>query len=216
MNELFYFAGLYRIFHPCLFSADFTTHKVGPTTDRMWVHNASQYPDDTVRQLVRFASLVSDVRDVQVDVKDCNRAYRGRAYRSIPAIARAHARARYLVVIRIGAPSLFPCTNEVTSIRWTTVEGDDVSPAMRVRATRKGLQFERPVALRHPYGGTSAPVITYRDWREALVGVAAHEFHHVDQYRFGRRVSEVACERRALLVLVRWRDDAAISSREIE
>jgi len=76
---------------------------------------------------------------------------------------------------------------------------------MRLHVTKNGMQLERPLTLRHPYGGKNAPLITYHDWREALVGVAAHEFRHVDQYRFGQRVSEIACERAAVAMLRQWR-----------
>lgn len=175
----------------------------------MWIRNTSRYPNLDVRFLLGFAASHVDVRGVQVNVKNSRCCYAGRAYPSIPSMARANARARYLVVIRVGAPSCFPCTNEVTSVRWVPSDGEEVTPEMRLRLAKGALRFEQPVVRRHPYGGVTAPLLTYADWREALVGVAAHEFCHVEQYRDGLPVSEIACERAALTALECWRDQRA-------
>jgi hypothetical protein len=50
----------------------------------------------------------------------------------------------------------------------------------------------------------TAPPITVRDWREALVALAAHEACHVRQFREGLRRSELAAERWSKSVLESW------------
>jgi len=141
----------------------------------MWIRNTSRYPTNEVRELLRFAAQLSDVHDVQVNVKNCSGAYAGRAYPGIPAIARAHARANFLVTVRIGAPERFPKTNLVTEHRWKkTTEGTTPDPTCRTRI-RNGVQ-EHEITTTHPYGGQASPFLEYQDWREALIAVAAHEF----------------------------------------
>jgi hypothetical protein len=52
-----------------------------------------------------------------------------------------------------------------------------------------------------------SPEIELASWQEALVAVAAHEAAHVDQYRRGLPVSEVACNVHAARVLAAFRDE---------
>ena len=54
-----------------------------------------------------------------------------------------------------------------------------------------------------------APAIEVACWREALVTVAAHEAHHIHQYRRGLPRSEVACERFDAWILERYRASRA-------
>jgi hypothetical protein len=42
-------------------------------------------------------------------------------------------------------------------------------------------------------------------WREALVGIAAHEAKHIEQYRLGQPRSEVVCEQFEARALARYR-----------
>lgn len=138
----------------------------------MWIRNTSQCPDSEVRSLVRFASMLSDAHDVQVNVKNSRFVYAGRSYRRIPAIGRAHPRAQYLVVVRIGAPKVFPCTNEVTTIRWTMVEDDRPDSDSRLRVTKEGLRWNdaRPAGI--PLGAAarrSSPItIGAKRWLASL------------------------------------------------
>lgn len=53
--------------------------------------------------------------------------------------------------------------------------------------------------------GSRWPVYRTHDWRELLVVVAAHEAKHVEQFRDGRPLSEVACEHWARHRLSRYR-----------
>lgn len=46
-----------------------------------------------------------------------------------------------------------------------------------------------------------------RDWREALVLVAAHEAKHIEQYKERKPRSEVACEHFAVYMLGRYRNE---------
>ena len=50
------------------------------------------------------------------------------------------------------------------------------------------------------------PFFTFRDWRERLVHIAAHEARHVHQFRHGKSCSEVDCERFAAMALARYRE----------
>lgn len=50
-----------------------------------------------------------------------------------------------------------------------------------------------------------APLVTFGSWQEELVHVAAHEAHHVRQYRRAGVQSEIAAERTAGRRLTAWR-----------
>jgi hypothetical protein len=115
-------------------------------------------PEVEVAALVRLAAQGIDPGDVSVWVKNCNRAFAGRAY----------FEARHCVV-RIGHPSCFPIK-------------------------------------RHHYPRLkTAPTYDLDSWQEALVVVAAHELRHQEQFRFGRRASEVDAERWAVERLEAYR-----------
>jgi hypothetical protein len=83
----------------------------------MRLNNTSRYPDDEIRRLVEFGMTGINTVRVAVNVKNATRKpYGGRAYRGVPSIS--PVKADYLVTLHIGAPGMFPCTNEVTSLRW--------------------------------------------------------------------------------------------------
>jgi hypothetical protein len=71
------------------------------------------------------------------------------------------------------------------------------------------MLFQVGEEVRHPYGGKRAPLIVCRDWREALVAVAAHEARHIQQYQRNKPRSEVDCERFAAKALDRYRAETA-------
>jgi hypothetical protein len=61
-----------------------------------------------------------------------------------------------------------------------------------------------PAVRRYP-GLATAPPIAVRCWREELFALAAHEAHHVAQFAFGLRVSEIDAEHAAAEALAGWR-----------
>lgn len=63
------------------------------------------------------------------------------------------------------------------------------------------------VSVLCPYGGQYSPLITIHSWQEALVEVAAHEYHHAVQHEQGRTYWEYECERAGLEILERWRSE---------
>ena len=69
---------------------------------------------------------------------------------------------------------------------------------------RIGAPDNFPIRATYP-GLKTAPEMEYRSWEEALVGVAAHEFCHLKQYRRGKRYSDVAAERWAKKCLEEFR-----------
>ena len=115
-------------------------------------------PHEEVTALVRLAAEGTEPGDVSVWVKNCSRAFAGRAYFG----------ARHCVV-RIGHPRQFP------------------------------IEKHRYPRLK------TAPIYDLRTWQEALVVVTAHELRHQEQFRFGRRTSEIDAERWALQRLEAYR-----------
>jgi hypothetical protein len=115
-------------------------------------------PAGEVAALVRLAAVDLDLDDVSVWVKNCSRAFAGRAY----------CEARHCVV-RIGRPFHFPIKQHCY-------------PRLK-----------------------TAPTYDLDTWQEALVIVTAHELRHQEQFRLGRRVSEVDAKRWALQRLEAYR-----------
>ena len=56
------------------------------------------------------------------------------------------------------------------------------------------------------YGGKGSPIITYGTWQEAMIGVTAHEGHHIVQFRHNWPLSEVECEKVAAKRLEEWKN----------
>jgi len=179
----------------------------------MLLTNTSRYPHDEVRALVEFGMDGIDHSALAVRVKNSRRAYRGRAYDGIPALSplRDEPAVKRLVTLGIGAPDEFPCTNAVTTARWLRLPpGIDARTLGRGevrRARRAGSRsgYERRVVRTHGYGGVRSPVVEFRDWREALVAVSAHEARHIWQYQVGARRSEVDAELHAAARLAAYR-----------
>jgi hypothetical protein len=61
-----------------------------------------------------------------------------------------------------------------------------------------------PAVRRYP-GLATAPPIHVACWREELFALAAHEAHHVAQFAYGLRVSEIDAEHAAAAALAGWR-----------
>jgi hypothetical protein len=175
--------------------------------------NSSRYPDREVQTLVEFAMAGIDHSTLAVRVRNSRRAYRGRAYDGDPPISPlSHDRSvTRLVTLGLGTPEQFPCTNVTVSARWLRLP-PDIDPRSLPRgevrrARRKGARYthERRVWRTHGYGGVRSPIVEFRDWRDALVAVAAHEARHIWQYQSDERRSEVDAERYAVDRLTRFR-----------
>ena len=149
---------------------------------RLVIRNTSRYPDEEVRELVRFALSEIDARGVCVNVKNSRATRRGSAYSRIPSISNAPADSRYLITVGIGAPERFPFEDG----SYTRRNGELVK--------RRGGRW---------------PAETLHDWREALVSVAAHEGKHIEQFREGTRRSELECQHFSAFMLGRYRKVAA-------
>lgn len=192
----------------------------------MFLRNTSSHPDDEVKALVNFAAEPYDLRHVCVNVKGSRHAYRGRAYSQVPRdYSNAPRTAKRLVVIAIGTADKFaePKSNVYARHSWKRITEEEFEASIRNGDGRMvrdrdiwvaGLEqtiFERwtKVSEAKPYGGMKSPVIVYHDWREALVGIAAHEFHHIRQFQNKARCVEAYCERAAAEALARYREKMA-------
>jgi hypothetical protein len=141
----------------------------------MWIRNTSRYPDDQVRELVRFATRDIDMRNVCVNVKNGELA--GGAYNGVPEISNAPPKAEYLITLRLGRANEWP----LGPINYHFKTPEEAGPRNRF------------------------PFFVFDDWREWLVKLAAHEAKHIEQFREGARCSEIACEKFALGVLKEFR-----------
>lgn len=158
-----------------------------------------------------------DAARVAVHVKNSGRAYRGATYEQVPPLSPAAVdpAVERLVTIGIGAPQRFPCDNVHERARWVGARpGDGIGAGKRFRVRRREGgpdRVELQVVERHGYGGKGSPVLEFRDWREALVAVAAHEARHVWQFEHDAPRSEVDAERYAgeRLAAFRRRGDGA-------
>lgn len=187
----------------------------------MFLRNTSTHPDDEVKALIKIAAEPYDLRFVCVNVKGSSYAYRGRAYARVPReYSNAPRTAKRLVVVAIGPIEKFsePRSNVYSKYRWLRIseaeflahiQAQDGAIIRDRQVWVQGLEetvFERATKLpAQPYGGKKSPVIVYNDWREALVGIAAHEFHHIDQFQRNARRVEAYCERAAAAALERYR-----------
>jgi hypothetical protein len=180
------------------------------------IKNTSRYPTAQVLGLLAFgmAEVWSDA--LAVNVKNSRRAYAGRAYAGVPGLSPASQlhEVRRLVTIRLGRPDHFPVDNLCTTWKYHPWQAFEAPPpagydpacwGRRLRRTRRAIltRFLEPV--RHPYGGKRSPLILMRDWREALVAVAAHEARHIWQFETGARRSEVDAEQFAAQRLAEYR-----------
>jgi hypothetical protein len=81
------------------------------------------------------------------------------------------------------------------------------------------LRIGSPDLFSNPIPGSykkRAPPYEIRDWKEALVALAAHEFNHVSDFSARRIQSEVRCEFELVRVLEAFRLARADVDREIE
>lgn len=200
----------------------------------MLLKNTSRYPTEEIRRLLEWAADGFDLRGVAVHIKNSKHAYRGLAYERVPRIANAHAKAERLVTIGIGAPGKFPTDNMRRTIRWVDMPEYDPVPDRGFVEDVLGIEYDSPeykewwrvhriwtvhrqgvqinrvqrmVRTETPYGGKGSPLIDVRNWREALVAVAAHEFMHIHQFQNNLRRSEVDAERAAAKRLAAYRND---------
>lgn len=184
----------------------------------MFFTSTARYPLHEVRALVAMATANLDVSDVAVNVRNSSRPYAGRAYYPVPPISawHGHPGVASLIVLRIGAPIAFPCTNLTTTVRkrpltdWLPAEatfpsGNDVRYERKRQGRREMWRAVRVVVSRHPYGGKTAPLIEMETWQECLVALAAHEAMHIVQFRTRARKSEAECERYAAARLAHYR-----------
>ena len=78
-------------------------------TGRFTIRNASRYPTDEVRQIVKFAMSEVDVRGVCVNVKRLRGAgWKGWAYEGVPYVSNAPSQADYLITLAVGEALPFP------------------------------------------------------------------------------------------------------------
>lgn len=74
----------------------------------------------------------------------------------------------------------------------------------RLVVVRIGAPGRFPLTTKYP-GLVTAPEYVFRDWEEALVGVAAHELTHAMQFETRSPRSEIEAERAALRAVERFR-----------
>jgi hypothetical protein len=78
----------------------------------------------------------------------------------------------------------------------------------RLAVVRLGAPDRFPCSARYAKFAT-APEYEFRDWQEALVGVAAHELAHAMQFETGSPRSEIEAEHAALRAVERFRAERA-------
>lgn len=74
----------------------------------MVFHNTSHYPAKEVRKLVEIATKGVNTTKVAIHIRNSQYSYYGRAYFGVPSISRARGKAKWLMVVRIGAAHHFP------------------------------------------------------------------------------------------------------------
>ncbi len=148
----------------------------------MTFKNTSRYPDAEVRRLVEFALRNLDHRGVAVHVKNCGGTFAGRAYSEVP----------------YQSPLIHRRKRRVRYLMTVRIGAPEKFPLTTAYEGRTKLgRF---------------PLMEYRDWREALVGVTAHEGQHIKQFQLDMPVSEVECERVAKKRIAEYRRELARAS----
>jgi hypothetical protein len=143
----------------------------------MWIRNTSRHSEAEVDRLVGFASQEIDMTNVCINVR--NGALAGGAYNGVPEISNAPAEAEYLITLRIGTGrEQWP----LGPVNYHFKSPDEVGPRNRF------------------------PFYVCSDWREWLVKLAAHESHHIEQFREKAICSEIECEKFSIRMLERFRD----------
>ena len=157
----------------------------------MLLWNTTRYDGRTVRRLVRLGFGSMTTARLLVWVRRSREALSAMSYDYVPELPDLFplpAHARDLVVLRVGPATRFPCSGRYPGLRG--------APDYRVRC-----------------------------WHEAVVVLAAHEAGHIEVFRRRRGAlrqlargrsarmapdSELACERRALRTLRRFRTSAHV------
>lgn len=182
----------------------------------MRVQNRSDYPDDEVLRLVAFGATGVNTIGVAFHIGNHWRGpLSGRASQGVPMCPSPPplATVEYSVTIKLGRPDQFPVTSLTVKRRWLP-DGTTHDEALATAARLGGevmSEWSRDrgdsyaVVVKQPYGGKRAPLIEYRDWREGLVGLAAHEARHIHQFRHNKPHSEIDCQRFAAAALKRFR-----------
>jgi hypothetical protein len=193
-----------------------------------YIRNKSRYSDAEVNRLIEFAAgeiaggaYGLNLRKTCINVKNSNRGSgSGGAYDGVPRISNAPRGAEYLVTLKLGPENSFP-TDNVHS-KWVKVDADTPG-AQRLFKTTGGKLYQPGgdrseegvnghhgwfilVKQDHAYGGKGSPVMEYRDWRERLVALAAHELSHIYQFQNELPKSEVVCETKASKALAAYRN----------
>ena len=112
----------------------------------MILRNKSQYPDSTVRALVKFATRELDMRHVCVNVRNSTGSLAGHAYRGVPSISNAPPSAEYLVTLRIGDRSRFPVEHRYpgkSGNRWPFIYLEDWREAVVYLAAHEGKHIDQ-------------------------------------------------------------------------
>jgi hypothetical protein len=182
----------------------------------MIIRSTSKHPREEVERLLQFAATHSkaDMSAVCVNVRNGNCAYAGRSYASVPRISNAPPETKYLVTLRIGPSWRFPKTNMVKTYNWKRCSYSEYIRRARGGVWRENRKIEhgktarwmeKRIATEHPYGGKRSPLIEMQDWQEGFIALAAHEFHHINQFQNNLPRSEVECEKAALATLTLYR-----------
>jgi len=139
------------------------------------VENLSRYPDSEVFPLVEFATEGIDMRGVHARVKNSTRSVSGRTYPDV-----SHE------IFSVPAGTLYLIT-------------------VKIGPPKKFPTVEHRYGWKQPGPRNQFPMISYADWREALVAVAAHEAMHIEQFKQGRPRSELETSRFEADALERYR-----------
>ena len=151
---------MYRIFNPIIA----LLHR--KEVNNLIVRNTSIYPTTRVKELVKFA-VNSFHTGVCINVKNSSNAYGGYAYHDIPSISNAPRSSRYLVTIRIGKPSQFPCKNYGSTLYKRVPEFDFLSwEEALVAVVAHELQHVRQFVRRLPISESKATLAEYKKLME--------------------------------------------------
>lgn len=182
-----------------------------------------QHPDLDPRlaeELIRFVALADaldgHLRDLLVVVEQKTseeKPWQGRAYNYIPDDYRSLADSeRFCAVLRLDKSATYPVSNVVKIPVWkkvpTPISIDPLHLENENRFRFLGEQLQQLAGFRSmPYGGFRSPLIVCNDWKELLVILAAHEFHHVKGWKEGTSQAEYICEVFAAKTLNEYRDE---------
>lgn len=176
---------------------------------KMRVLNETGHADTEVRNLVAFACKGINMARVMVVVTGSGGAAQsGRVYREVPdwSFAWSLETVDRLVIVSIAAEDRYPTDNMHLCSGWVDVQERDREDRCGPYRSHHGQlqRWSRMAEMRPRFGGDS-PRIDYRDWREGLVGLAAHQACHIDQYNHHIRSSDEDAERFAATRVIAYR-----------